>query len=223
MKQSNTKRAGFFRRNALFLILAFCILAVGLSLTLIFTVGSSVESNVEDVTPIDTPQDVVDIPEQPSTGVDDIIPSTPAEPVVTVISFIMPVNNATSIGEYSDTMVFNSTLKRFSAHKAVDFYAIEGADVLAVYGGTVESVTNQPLLTGVTIVIDHANGLKTYYNSVANDELVAVGQTVAQGQKIGSVSVTNKQERNDGAHLHFSVTENGETINPAKYLEFDEK
>jgi murein DD-endopeptidase MepM/ murein hydrolase activator NlpD len=119
-------------------------------------------------------------------------------------------------------MVFNSTLDRYQVHNAIDFYAQEGTPVYAVYDGTIESVTND-LLKGVTVTIDHGNGLKTVYNSLADGETVIVGQTVKQGDIIGEVSVTNRQEYGEGAHLHFQVLENGQVIDPAKYLTLDEK
>jgi len=50
-----------------------------------------------------------------------------------------------------------------------------------------------------------------------------IPNNIQKGDKIGEVSVSNRQEAAVGAHLHFAVTENGETINPSKYLEFGEK
>jgi murein DD-endopeptidase MepM/ murein hydrolase activator NlpD len=134
----------------------------------------------------------------------------------------MPVESSSEYGEYADTMVFNQTLNRFESHKAIDFFAEEGAPVVAVYDGTVESVTNT-LLHGTTIIIDHGNGLKSIYNSLADGDGVVAGQTVSQGDVIGEVSSTNRQEYKDGPHLHFAVQENGEIIDPAKYLTFSEK
>jgi murein DD-endopeptidase MepM/ murein hydrolase activator NlpD len=134
----------------------------------------------------------------------------------------MPVENPTSIGEYSESMVFNSTLGRFSAHMAIDFFADEGTDVLAVYDGKISKIENT-LLKGTTITIEHGNGLYTVYNSLADGDSVSVGQKVKQGDVIGQVSLTNRQEYKSGAHLHFEVIENGENIDPSKYLAFEEK
>jgi murein DD-endopeptidase MepM/ murein hydrolase activator NlpD len=134
----------------------------------------------------------------------------------------MPVDAPENITEYSETMVFNKTLKRYSAHLATDFFAQEGTPVKAVYEGKIEKVENN-LLTGVSITIDHGDGLKTVYNSIESGDLVEVGQTVSKGQVIGHVSVSNRQESGYGAHLHFEVIENGETIDPVKYLVIDEK
>ena len=216
-KQSNAKFLIFLRRNALYLILAACILAVGLSITLMLVTQNGNNSAVVEP---DIPTIVDPVPEQPDDP-DDQTPIVP-EPVVKPITFIMPVENSTGVGQYVETMVWNSSLNRYSAHLAVDFFADEGTPVLAVYDGTVESVENS-LIYGVTITIDHGNGLKTVYNSLADGDAVIEGQTVKQGDIIGEVSVTNRQEYKEGAHLHFEVYENGEKIDPVKYLAFDEK
>ena len=118
--------------------------------------------------------------------------------------------------------MFNSTLNRYSKHLGIDFYAEEGATVSAVYDGVVESV-DYNLLTGVTLTIDHKNGLKTVYNGLLNEDLIAVGTIVETGDTIGYVSNTNLQEAKDGSHIHFEVIENGNLINPEKYMTLEEK
>ena len=225
MKQTESTALNFFKRNAVYLILAFCILAIGLSVTLVLVHRNNEAQQLENPLEQEDPSDNTDLPSGPEEPDDPVdVPGTeePDEPVIDVIEFIMPVENATEIAGYSESMVFNSTLGRFSAHTAIDFFAAEGTPVYAVEDGTVESVTNG-ILEGVTVIIDHGDGLKTVYNSLADPDEVSVGQKVARGDKIGEVSVTNRQEYKDGAHLHFEVTENGETIDPGKYLVFEEK
>lgn len=220
MKQSS-KMSTFFKRNAAYIVLAFCVLAVGLSLTLILLNESEIEDTVNVEPPAilepSTDQDV-----SGSGGSDIIEDVIPEQPVIKVISFCMPVDSPTSVSEYSQTMVFNKTLKRYSAHLATDFFAEEGTPVKAVYDGTVEKVESN-LLTGISITIDHGDGLKTVYNSLESGDLVKEGQTVSKGDVIGKVSATNKQESGYGAHLHFEVIEKGESIDPIKYLVIDEK
>jgi murein DD-endopeptidase MepM/ murein hydrolase activator NlpD len=216
----NGKAIRFFRKNALYFILAGCILAIGLSITFMLISGNQTvdTGDAGDKPVVETPIDPGNKPDEPV----DTPTDTPDLPVSTKIEFISPVASATSIGAYSEQMVFNSTLNMFTAHLAIDFYAPEGTEVLAVYNGTIEKVENT-LLNGTTITIDHGNGLKTIYNSLADGDSVTVGQAVEQGQVIGQVSVTNRQEYKDGAHLHFQVMENGEIIDPVKYLVTMEK
>lgn len=209
----------FVKRNALYMVLSLCIIAVGVSVALMLSSDVDNTLSNDDVPSVNNPLDPDDTPSDPVVSPEDTTPETPVDaPVV----FIMPVANASSIGEYSETMVFNSTLGRYSTHLAIDFFAEEGTNVLAVYDGVVEDVQTT-LLKGTTITIDHGNGLKTIYNSLADGEMVSVGQTVKQGDTIGQVSVSNRQESADGAHLHFEVSENGQYIDPVKYLEMQEK
>ena len=227
MKRTNGKITTFFRRNALYIVLAFCILAIGLSMTLVI-VNKGSESISQEKPPviddggIDAPPTNGDILDPGANDTPTDVPDdVPSEPVVSVISFIMPVET-NSYSEYSETMVFNQTLGRFSTHTAMDFYAEEGASVYAVLDGEVESV-EKTLLQGVTVVINHGDGLKTVYNSLADGDMVTVGQTVSQGDVIGAVSISNRQEYKDGAHLHFEVMENGVNVNPLTYLTIEEK
>ena len=52
------------------------------------------------------------------------------------------------------------------------------------------------------------------------------GDTVEQGEVIGTVSAAADamgNEFNEGAHLHFEVLENEKQIDPATYLDYEEK
>lgn len=209
----------FLRRNAAYIVLALCVAAIGISLTVVFIQRSNaakheIHTEIPVDTPVDNPtDDPVDNP------IDD---PEPQVPVVSAIVFDVPVENAISIGDYTETLAYNATLKRYEAHKAIDIFAAEGSAVYAAWDGTVESVETT-LLTGTTVVIDHGNGLKTVYNSLLDGDEVVAGQAVKKGDRIGEISVSNRQESAEGAHLHFAVTENGVAIDPAKYLVSDEK
>ena len=209
----------FIKRNALYMVLSLCIIAVGVSVALMLSSDVDNTLSNDDVPSVNNPVDPDDTPSDPVVNPEDTTPETPVDaPVV----FIMPVANASSIGEYSETMVFNQTLGRFSSHTAMDFFADEGSPVFAVYDGNVESV-EKTLLEGVTIVINHGDGLKTVYNSLLDGDSVTVGQTVSQGDVIGLVSVSNRQEYKDGAHLHFEVALDGVNVNPLNYLTIEGK
>ncbi len=229
--KKTTSTLSFLKRNAVYFVLALCVLALGVATTIVLINRSN--SNVElnnppsidepvqnpnDDSPVQSPSD--DLPND--TPVQNPNDDNPSQPVIEPISFIMPVESSSSIQQYSATMVFNSTLNRFTAHTAIDFFAPEGTEVLAVYDGTVKSVENT-LLKGVTVTIDHGDGLLTVYNSLADGDEVSVGMTVKKGDVIGQVSTTNRQEYKSGAHLHFEVIEDGQLIDPAKYLVFEEK
>lgn len=217
MNKTRTNILLFLKRNAIYLVLGLCIIAVGLSITFMLLQ----KQNDLSLDAGDTPAIIEPDPNKPSgpSGTPD---DENVEPVQKPVVFIMPVSNSTSINEYSTTMVYNSTLNRYSSHLAVDFFASEGAEVFAVYDGVIASVETT-FLQGTTITIDHGNGLSTVYNSLLDGDSVTVGQQVSQGDVIGQISVSNRQEYKDGAHLHFEVRENGTSIDPVKYLVYEEK
>ena len=225
MKKTNgalSAVAGFLKRNAVYLILSLCIVAIGVSVALIMAGEKNSLIINED---INDPGEILIPTEEPT--IEDPVPTIEPEPIadtptVKIVSFCMPVESYTSIGEYSETMVFNSTLKRYSAHKAMDFYGEEGAKVYCVYDGVIKSV-DSTLLTGVTVTVDHGDGLITVYNSLLDAEGLLIGQKVSQGDVLGVISTSNRQEYKEGAHLHFETFENGVSINPEKYLSIDSK
>ncbi|MBO5926497.1 MAG: M23 family metallopeptidase, partial [Clostridia bacterium] len=90
------------------------------------------------------------------------------------------------------------------------------------YQGVIEEITTGKL-EGTTVTIDHGNGLKSVYNSIEINEDLAVGQSVDKGESIGVISTNNRLEYKDGPHLHFEVLENGEKVDPFKYLLTEEK
>ena len=127
------------------------------------------------------------------------------------------------ICDYTATsVVYNKTLGIYTGHLAIDFSAKQGAEVKAVFDGTIESIVTT-YLTGTTVTVAHANNVKTVYNSIDLPENLSIGQTVKQGDVIGYVSDNNKQEYKDGPHLHFEVYENNAKISPYKYLAISEK
>lgn len=154
----------------------------------------------------------------------NVNPNNPIEEVNTSpVVFSSPLAKLEILKDFSATSLkFNKTLKQWEAHKAIDFKAQEGEDVFAVYDGKVVSVTSE-YLTGNTIVIEHAGGIKTVYGSLGDEMSVAVGDTVKVGQKIGTASNSAKAELQDGAHLHFEVLKDGKKINPSDYLILSEK
>jgi murein DD-endopeptidase MepM/ murein hydrolase activator NlpD len=67
---------------------------------------------------------------------------------------------------------------------------------------------------GNLVVIDHGNGLSTAY-AHASSLLVAVGQSVSQGETVSLVGSTGNSS---GPHLHFEVRVNGQAVDPLLYL-----
>jgi len=98
-------------------------------------------------------------------------------------------------------------------HKGIDIAANFGATINGVLDGIV-SYAGWEEGYGNVIKINHGGGIETTYAhcSVIN---VKKGEVVKTGQKIGEVGSTGNST---GPHLHFEVRENGEAINPQKYI-----
>ena len=141
----------------------------------------------------------------------------------TTISFIMPVKNGVVIKDFSNTALkYNSTLKQWESHKAVDIKAADNSDVMAVMAGEVVSIENN-YLKGTIVTIKHNKSLQTVYASLDEDVKVKVGDKVKQGTVIGKVSTSAKGESADGAHLHFEVLVDNVKVDPNLYLNTGDK
>lgn len=98
-------------------------------------------------------------------------------------------------------------------HTGVDFNGSVGQPYSAAAGGKVIAAGWHGNY-GKMILIDHGNGVVTRY-AHSSQLLVSAGDTVSKGQTIGYVGVTG---RTSGAHLHFELIINGNTVNPLNYL-----
>ncbi len=67
---------------------------------------------------------------------------------------------------------------------------------------------------GNYVVVSHGSGYTTTYQHLSKRS-VNVGDKVAQGQVVG---ITGSTGVSSGPHLHFEITENGEIVDPLKYL-----
>ena len=116
-----------------------------------------------------------------------------------------------------EELVYNQTLGDWRTHDGVAIAADSGAAVLAACGGTVQAVTEDPLL-GTTVVLAHDDGYQTTYANLQPHPDVAAGEEVSAGQIIGAVGSTAAAE-SDMPHLHFAVSRDGKAVNPGEFLE----
>ena len=139
-----------------------------------------------------------------------------------VLTFGMPMENATLIKDFSlNELYLNSTLGRWEFHDGIDLTS-NNLKVFAVADGVVTSI-NQNSIDGVSITIKHSDKLQSVYSSLASDVFVKVGDEVKKGHQIGEVDKTADAESHDGKHLHFEMIEDGKNIDPANYLELQNK
>lgn len=100
-------------------------------------------------------------------------------------------------------------------HKGTDFRAPVGTEVLAVNDGVVR-VARYGRNYGNTIVIDHGNGVQSFYMHLSRLD-VAVGDEVERGDVIGLSGQTGYAE---GPHLHFTLRINDVSVDPMVFFGF---
>lgn len=123
------------------------------------------------------------------------------------IALIKPIN-----GRISSRFGARSSI-RSSVHTGLDIAASRGTPIKAAAGGTV-IYSGRKGSYGNMIVIDHGNGVETYY-AHCNSLVASAGETVSQGQVIAYVGSTGNST---GPHLHLEIRVNGVAKNPQNYL-----
>lgn len=104
------------------------------------------------------------------------------------------------------------------SHNGTDIAAPTGTQVVAAKAGTVIEA-NYNNGAGYHIVIDHGDGVKTYY--FHSSQLIAnEGDEVKAGDVIMLVGSTGQST---GPHLHFGITINGEWVNAMDYSYINEE
>lgn len=102
---------------------------------------------------------------------------------------------------------------RDHTHGGLDIAASYGTPIKAAAAGTV-SYSGVMGGYGNLIIIDHGNGITTYYGHCS--ELYATeGQTVEPGDVVAAVGSTGNST---GNHCHFEIRIDGDTVNPQNYL-----
>ncbi len=123
------------------------------------------------------------------------------------IALIKPVN-----GKISSRFGVRSSI-RSSVHTGLDIATSTGTPIKAAAGGKV-IFSGTKGSYGKMIVIDHGNGVETYYCHCSS-LLASAGETVSQGEVIAKVGSTGNST---GPHLHLEIRVNGVAKNPQNYL-----
>lgn len=159
------------------------------------------------------PVEVEIVPVMPEVPVDDT-PVIAEEPHLVV----EPLKGEVLMAFSMDQLVYSPTLADWRTHDGVDISAVPGTTVLAAAAGTVSSVEDDPLM-GTTVTIEHEGGCVTTYANLQAKPTVLPGDLVTAGQIIGAVGTTASAESAQSPHLHFSVRENGEAVDPIAFLD----
>lgn len=132
-------------------------------------------------------------------------------------SLIVPMKGKIGMDYAEDKLVYSKTLEQWTTHLGIDILSREGSVVKAVQDGIIAEVKNDETM-GITITIDHGNGILTRYSNLSTDEMVKVGQEVKKGDSISGIGKGAGFEMAEGPHLHFELIVDGENVDPKEYL-----
>jgi murein DD-endopeptidase MepM/ murein hydrolase activator NlpD len=193
------------------------------------------------VTPYPTAPVIIAPPETESVPVikpEPDVPSPPPEPAGTAATakpapapaptavpepsapvFARPVNGEILRDYDMENLVYHKTLGLWRVHAGVDVAAAAGTVVCAAGDGKVVDIYNDPLY-GLTVKVDHGNGLMSMYSNLSERVSVVIDQLLKLGDAIGTVGETAiaEIEESEESHLCFSMTLNGTPVDPKEYL-----
>ena len=205
---SDNKRSGrIFAGRGYYIALILCAAAIGIT-------GYLYSRNLNET---EETMKVVGSEPTSAAATEDSQPSSEAPTEKTALKTAAPVAGQTVAEFAADCLGYNETTRDWRTHAGLDIAAGEGAQVCAAAAGTVYSVYDDEEL-GMTVVITHDGGYTTQYASLAAEVSVLPGDAVALGQPIGTVGTTALLESALEPHVHFSVTCNGDPMDPAEFL-----
>ena len=229
----------FFQEKGYYIVLFLCILAVGISGYIFVSGAVSEKKSLND--PTLSVATSAEIPEKTSSSgsgsktssgskTPDKSASSSSEDTAKAASIsapeaaetlsvrVWPVSGSSIAGYSMQELSFNPTTQDWRTHDGIDLSALAGESVRAACSGTVTAVYDDEFL-GTTVVISHPEGYTTHYSNLAAMPAVSAGMKVTAGDTIGSVGSSALLEAASGSHLHFSVMQNGQSVDPVRFID----
>ena len=210
---SKKKFTGSVNGKGYYIALVLCAVAIGISGFLYYRNADKPDDSANKGTVGNPLNDQAVVATNPDgSPVDDS--TNPQKPAIKTAA---PVEGQTVAVYAMDSLTYNETTRDWRVHNGIDIAAEAGTEVRAAADGEVYTVYEDDAM-GMTVVLRHEGGYTTRYASLDKEVPVKAGDQVTMGQKIGVVGNTALMESAIGEHIHFSVTCNGETINPNDFL-----
>lgn len=159
---------------------------------------------------------------------DDVAASTPvSEPVKEVMKpetlhfddaagLLWPVVGDVIRSFSVDAVKYDPTLEQFRTNPAIAIKANVGDSVLSSAKGIVTSITNEDE-TGLTVTVSIGSGYSLVYGQL-QDLTVEVGDSILEGDILGSIANPSKYYVVDGSNLYFQVLKDEVEVNPMLLL-----
>ena len=236
------KRVGdYVVGKGFYIVLTLCVATIGISGYYLVSVFNSGQEP-PDLQPVGGEAEVVvpwaeavkpPVPEKPEPSVQDE-PKEEEPPAVSVPEqskqeeqktasvaaapvYTWPVKGDVVSPFSLEVLAYDETMGDWRTHSGVDIAAQPGTRVLAMSSGTVRRVYEDDLM-GSTVVIDHGEGLVSYYHNLSASPTVHEGDEVETGTVIGAVGDTAIAESGRPSHLHLEVSLDSRPVDPVDYL-----
>ncbi|MBP8639928.1 MAG: peptidoglycan DD-metalloendopeptidase family protein [Oscillospiraceae bacterium] len=231
----------FFGGKGFYIVLFLCVAVIGVSAYFLFTGNktdvedlsgqtSGIEQAMEPMNEdpeMALPPEVVEEPQSEEAANESLSNATEneetgswteqqAETAVTA-QYVWPLAGEIDLPYSVTALVYNKKLGDWRTHDGIDIAAPLGTQVISACAGQVESVKTDDM-GGMTVVIEHAGGLRSIYSNLAAVPTVYEGDSIMTGEVIGAVGTTAVGETKENPHLCFKMTLDGQSVNPSDYL-----
>ena len=132
--------------------------------------------------------------------------------------FAYPVDGEVVLDYSMDHAIYDPTLDQYRTNASISLSAEQGTEVKAAADGVVKEI-REDAQAGNVVVIEHAENWLTTYGQLEDAVAVKEGDSVTQGQIIGSVAAPTKYGVALGSHLEFAMAQDGEPKDPAENLQ----
>ena len=133
-------------------------------------------------------------------------------------SMIYPVKSKNVFRQYSETAVYNRTMKDYRAHPATDFTANKGEEVYSMCDGVVSDISVDEHY-GVIVQVSNSDYTVSYCGLEPKTK-VEVNDQVKQGDTIGTV-LEVPCEKDDVPHIHVEIKVLDKYIDPLTVIMSD--
>lgn len=239
VKFSDSKIVNFFTGKGFYVVLAFCLIAIGAAAWTAFSTLQPPPVDTGDLSTSDfasseptTTSDTKNVGNTVSGEKDnrhssnisessELPPASVIEVTVEPVAnfFVLPVTGDI-IKKFSDTeLQYSNTYNDMRIHYGIDIAAGIGDRVSSAGDGKVTDVTTDPIW-GTTVTIDHGNGIIGYYSGLNAKTKVKKGDILESGMEIGTID-TIPCEASDAPHLHLAFKKDGKWVSPLALMEME--
>ena len=209
---SDNKHGRGFGGKGYYIALVLCAAAIGIT-SYVYSSGREDDA----VQTANTPLAITEAAELPTAGTAATAPAETAAPTAGRLATQAPVQGEVLSGYAMEVLSYNQTTRDWRVHNGIDLAAETGAQVMAAADGEVYTVYEDDAL-GHTVVIRHGDGYTTRYACLTKDIPVQPGDQVTMGTVIGYAGDSAIVEATLGSHIHFSVSQYDEPMDPAAFL-----